>query len=85
MDFGNFAPLTLLTSMVRPFHWTTEAEAAFKSLKKLLSIATNLLHPDATWQFTVELDALNFGVGAVVSQMVTEQIYDIWDQASISY
>lgn len=62
------APLTELTSTLRPFIWTREAEAAFSHLKVLFSTAPVLSHPDPTRQFVVEVDASDTGVGAVLSQ-----------------
>lgn len=40
------APLTELTSTLRPFAWTERAKAAFSHLKVLLLSATILSHPD---------------------------------------
>lgn len=62
------APLTRLTSMLRPFTWTEEAQAAFKQLKTLFTTAPVLSHPDPARQFVVEVDASDMGVGAVLSQ-----------------
>ncbi len=62
------APLTKLTSVKLPFHWSQDAEIAFQLLKKLFTQAPVLLHPDPQKQFVVEVDASESGVGAFLSQ-----------------
>lgn len=47
--------------------WPAEAEAAFTQLKKLFTSTPILSHPDPACQFTVEVDASDVGVGAVLS------------------
>lgn len=64
------APLMRLTSTLRPFSLTEEAEAAFSHLKVLLTTAPVLSHPDPAW-FVVEVDASDSGVGAVLPQQST--------------
>lgn len=49
-DFSKVAPpLTKLTSTLRPFAWTGEAEAAFTRLKVLFTTAPVLSHPDPVY------------------------------------
>lgn len=62
------APLTALTSTKKRFSWDTAAESAFVNLKERFTTAPILVLPDATWQFVVEMDASDLGVGAVLSQ-----------------
>ena len=62
------APLTALTSTLRPFSWTPEAEDAFSALKSLFTPTPVLILPQPTRQFIVEVDALDVGIGAVLSQ-----------------
>lgn len=62
------APLTALTSVLRPFLWDTDAQDAFDRLKSLFISAPILIQPDASLQFIVEVDASDTGVGAVLSQ-----------------
>lgn len=62
------APLTALTSLSVPFRWTPEAEAAFSELKHQFISSPVLIHPDPSLQFTVEVDASDTGVGAILSQ-----------------
>uniref|UniRef100_A0A8C6M778 Gypsy retrotransposon integrase-like protein 1 n=1 Tax=Nothobranchius furzeri TaxID=105023 RepID=A0A8C6M778_NOTFU len=66
------ATLTALTSVVKPFSWSPEAEAAFRTLKKKFTEAPVLSRPDPKRQFTVEVDASDTGVGAVLSQVSSE-------------
>uniref|UniRef100_A0A1A8FIG4 Gypsy retrotransposon integrase-like protein 1 n=1 Tax=Nothobranchius korthausae TaxID=1143690 RepID=A0A1A8FIG4_9TELE len=63
------APLTSLTSVSRPFVWTPQAQDAFAQLKRRFTQAPVLTRPDHTRQFTVEVDASDAGVGAVLSQV----------------
>lgn len=49
-----------------------EAETAFARLKVLFTSAPGLTHPDPTRQFTGEVDTLDVGVGAVLSQRSPE-------------
>ncbi|KAJ8333610.1 hypothetical protein SKAU_G00416180 [Synaphobranchus kaupii] len=62
------APLTKLTSTSVPFCWNPEAQQAFEQLKARFSSAPILCHPDTSRQFTVEVDASDTGVGAILSQ-----------------
>uniref|UniRef100_A0A3Q2EG98 Gypsy retrotransposon integrase-like protein 1 n=1 Tax=Cyprinodon variegatus TaxID=28743 RepID=A0A3Q2EG98_CYPVA len=62
------APLHALTSVKVPFVWNPEANRAFTDLKRRFSQAPILIHPDPAKQFTVEIDASDSGVGAVLSQ-----------------
>lgn len=62
------SPLTALTSTSRTFQWSPEAEAAFTELKRRFVSAPVLIQPDPTLQFTLEVDASDSGVGAVLSQ-----------------
>ncbi|KAJ8333220.1 hypothetical protein SKAU_G00421160 [Synaphobranchus kaupii] len=62
------APLTKLTSIAFPFCWNSEAQQAFELLKVRFSSAPILCHPDTARQFTVEVDASDTGMGAILSQ-----------------
>lgn len=64
-------PSKPLTQMLRKgvtFKWTPEAEEAFNTLKHALVTAPVLARPDFAKQFTIETDASDTGIGAVLSQ-----------------
>uniref|UniRef100_A0A1A8D4D5 Gypsy retrotransposon integrase-like protein 1 n=1 Tax=Nothobranchius kadleci TaxID=1051664 RepID=A0A1A8D4D5_NOTKA len=63
------SPLTQLTSIKRPFVWDSTAESAFSALKDKFTQAPVLTRPDPSRQFTLEVDASDTGVGAVLSQV----------------
>ena len=62
------APLHALASTQVQFHWSPEADAAFRTLKHRFTSAPILILPDPQRQFVVEVDASNEGVGAILSQ-----------------
>ena len=68
----NFAsivrPLHRLTEKGRPFKWTSEYESAFHELKQRLITAPILIYPDFSRPFSLDTDASNDGIGAVLSQ-----------------
>jgi len=51
-----------------PFHWSSEADSAFRSLKERFIIAAIFVQPDADLQFIVEVAASDYGEGAILSQ-----------------
>ncbi len=69
-NFSSIAsPLTAMTKRnTSRLVWPPEALQAFKELKARFTSAPILRHPDPERQFTVEVDASNTGVGAVLSQ-----------------
>lgn len=62
------APLNRLTSTLKQFQWSEEAETAFARLKTLFISAPILSHHDPSRQFVVEVEASEVGVGAFLSQ-----------------
>lgn len=64
-------PLSSLTSEKRPFAWTSDADATFRSLNERFTSAPIFQVPDPSLQFVVELDASDVGVGAVLSMRAT--------------
>ncbi|XP_036003961.1 uncharacterized protein LOC110367566 [Fundulus heteroclitus] len=67
------APLHALTSTKTVFAWNPKADSAFLELKQRFSQAPILVHPDPSKQFTLEIDASDSGVGAVLSQRSSDQ------------
>lgn len=66
-------PLNRLTSTKKsapPFVWTPEADAAFIKLKECLVSAPVLRCPDYSKPFEVHTDASNFGIGAMLTQII---------------
>nr|XP_020161515.1 uncharacterized protein LOC109746825 [Aegilops tauschii subsp. strangulata] len=61
-------PLTELLKKGMPFVWTSVTEEAFVVLKQALTSAPVLDVPDFSKPFTVETDACEYGIGAVLMQ-----------------
>ena len=61
-------PLNSLTRKGATFCWTTEAEAAFQSLKLAFTSAPVLQHFQPLQPLTIEADASDFGLGCVLLQ-----------------
>ena len=67
-------PLTALTRKNKQtgrfvtFDWTTQCEGAFQELKRLLTTAPILRHPDLSKPFFLWTDASEVGLGAVLEQ-----------------
>ncbi|XP_062569214.1 uncharacterized protein LOC134231291 [Saccostrea cucullata] len=70
----NYAKISVtLTDMLKKMQpnkikWTTEATKAFKDLKEALTSAPVLITPDFQKVFTLQTDASQFAIGAVLSQ-----------------
>ena len=65
-DFGSIvAPLTALLKKDE-FHWSPEADVAFKALQHALTLEPILTLPDFSKRFLVECDASGSGIGAVL-------------------
>ncbi len=69
-NFSSIAsPLTAMTKRnTSRLVWFSEALRSFQELKARFTSAPILRHPDPERQFTVEVNASNTGVGAVLSQ-----------------
>jgi hypothetical protein len=61
-------PLSMLTRKNTPFIWTSVHEQSFQALKKAFSSAPILVHTDPSKPYTLETDASNFAIGAILSQ-----------------
>lgn len=65
-DYGSMAaPLTQLLKDF--FVWTNEATVAFETLRQVMMTLLVLALPDFEMAFTIEIDALGFGVGVVLT------------------
>ena len=73
----NFAdiskPLNKMTSDSIPFDWNQECVQAFSCLKQRLCCEPVLKFPDFSRPFTIEVDASNYAVGGVLSQLDDHQ------------
>jgi len=68
-DFAKIArPLYRLTEQGRQFRWTIECESAFATVKNRLTNTPILTFPDYSKEFTLDTDASQEGIGAVLSQ-----------------
>jgi hypothetical protein len=64
------APLTNLTRKKTRFTWTPECERAFSEVKNALVNAPILSCPNFSYPFTLQCDASDVGIGAVLTQNV---------------
>jgi hypothetical protein len=68
-NFSKIAkPLTEMLKKNVPYTWNGETEAAFSTLKTLLTTEPLLQYPDFTSPFVFTTDASNDALGAVLSQ-----------------
>lgn len=66
-------PLYDLMKMNARFVWEAKHEAAFEGIKKALCAAILLYHPNYSLPFVIRTDACDFGIGAVLLQIVGNQ------------
>lgn len=71
------APLTELFKSGRDWSWAEEQQNAFDMLKKAMSMAPVLAHPDPDQTFVVAADASYYAVGAVLQQDLGEGVQPI--------
>ncbi|CAB0033049.1 unnamed protein product [Trichogramma brassicae] len=70
-DYATLAePLTKLTSSKVKYLWTTEQQDAFTKIKTLMAEAPLLNCPNFAKKFTVQTDASDTGLGAVLLQTI---------------
>ena len=68
-DFSKIAkPMTRLLQKDEKFSWTPKCEAAFHTLRTLLTTAPILAQPDIKKPFNVFYDASGIGLGCVLMQ-----------------
>lgn len=75
-DFSKIAsPLHNLLKRDATFQWTTECQAAFDTLKKLVVNAPILAYPQfqSEYPFILETDASAKGLGAVLAQLQADR------------
>jgi hypothetical protein len=69
LDFSKInKPMTSLLQKDHKFAWTEECEAAFRTLRELLTAAPVLAQPDIEKSFDVFCDASKNGLGCVLMQ-----------------
>ena len=61
-------PLVKLIKKTQSWQWSAELQAAFENLKLALTRTPVLARPDFSLEFTVQCDASNDAIGAVLSQ-----------------
>ena len=54
-------------------YWTEECQLAFEAIRDALVSPPVLAHPDFAKQFTVEVDASDYAVGAMLAQAYDEE------------
>lgn len=62
------APLTYLLKKSQRWEWNSEQQIAFETLKGKLQMAPILACPEFNTQFTLQVDASDFGLGAALTQ-----------------
>ena len=62
-------PLNDLLQKDQRFNWTTECQQAFETLKKHFTEELVLMMPDQTKPFQIEMDALKYATGPVLTQL----------------
>lgn len=65
---GIMAPITKLLRKTKQFKWEEEQESAFREIQTLLISAPLLACPDFSKPFTLQTDASNSGLGAILAQ-----------------
>ncbi len=69
------APLIRVTRKDQFFSWGVVAENSFQSLKVFFTIAPFLIHANPSKPFVLEMDASNFVVVVVLSQLGEDNLF----------
>jgi len=78
-DFAKYAkPLSSLLKKGQKFTWSENAETGFNALKNALSDYTLLYLPDMNHEFTIQTDASDFSLGAILLQEIDGVRYPCW-------
>ena len=64
------APINDLVQKDRAFSWNQKCQEAFDLVKRKFTDAITLRYPDFSQEFLLDTDASDFGIGAVLSQLV---------------
>ena len=73
-DFASEArPLHNLLEKNREFKWSEDCQNAFEELRKRLTSAPVLAHPDFNTHFILDTDASDHAIGGVLSQVIDGQ------------
>ena len=84
-DFATIAkPLYHLTEKTATFIWSDGAKKAFDELRQRLVTAPTLAFPDYSLPFTLDTDASDVGIGAVLSQRHSDGLEHVVAYASRS-
>jgi hypothetical protein len=59
----------------QPFSWGVEGKNVFQSLKASFTTTPLLIHEDPSKPFVLKMDASNFVVGVVLSQLGEDNIF----------
>jgi len=69
-DFGEItASLNALSENNKRFVWTEECQTSFQTLKRLLTTAPHLAMPNGVNIFILDMDASQYAIGGVLSQV----------------
>ena len=66
-------PLHQLTKKEVAWKWSENEEAAFRALKRLVTLAPVLVLPDQSTCFRLETDTSSYATGAVLSQLCEDE------------
>jgi len=75
-DFVKVArPMNMLTRKDVKWQWGEEQEQAFDELKRIFTSRPVLVAPDLDKEFRIEVDALNYATGGVLSMKCSDELW----------